>query len=371
MRLSNGDIYQLKEIAKKKKLICFGSGKEFRDFFKDYERIHLEKSVYAVADNDPAKAGTTVSVAGSSIPVISVEQLLAADNMAVLISCADIEGVLRQLKQYRELEEVQCFAVYFVRSMTNRTDEAKRHYPGTFRITRTALIPKKIHYCWFGGNPIPEKNLAWMESWKRHCPDYEIIRWDESNYDISRNRYMQEAYQSKKWGFVSDCARIDIIYHEGGIYLDTDVELVKSLEDLRYQEAFMGVEASLKINLGLGFGSIPHFSLWKELLEMYEKTSFLNEDGTLNQTACPQLQHDVYVRNGFVCNGEWQTVGGASVYPVAVLSPKDLYTEETVMSPHAYSIHHYDASWFDRDMMLRNVSIRKLYKKFKEINKKD
>ena len=94
------------------------------------------------------------------------------------------------------------------------------------------MIPKKIHYCWFGGNPMPEKDKKCIESWKRYCPDYEIIRWDESNYDVSKNRYMKEAYEEKKWGFVPDYARLDIIYNEGGIYLDTDVELVKNLDDL-------------------------------------------------------------------------------------------------------------------------------------------
>ena len=103
------------------------------------------------------------------------------------------------------------------------------------------MIPKKIHYCWFGGNPLPELAIRCIESWKKYCPDYEIIRWDESNYDVTKNKYMYQAYENKRWGFVPDYARLDIIYNYGGIYLDTDVELLNSLDDLLDQKCFLGI----------------------------------------------------------------------------------------------------------------------------------
>ena len=103
------------------------------------------------------------------------------------------------------------------------------------------MIPKKIHYCWFGGNPLPEDVKRYIESWKKYCPDYDLIRWDESNYDVHKNAYVELAYQNKKWAFLTDYARLDIIYEHGGIYLDADVELIHSLDDLLQNSCYMGM----------------------------------------------------------------------------------------------------------------------------------
>ena len=117
------------------------------------------------------------------------------------------------------------------------------------------MIPKVIHYCWFGGNPIPEKDRRYIEGWKEKCPDYEIIEWNERNYDVSKNKYMAQAYEEKKWGFVSDYARLDLVYQYGGIYFDTDVELLKPLDNLLELEMFCGFESTKYVNFGIGFGA--------------------------------------------------------------------------------------------------------------------
>ena len=104
------------------------------------------------------------------------------------------------------------------------------------------MIPKIIHYCWFGGNPLPELAIKCIESWKKYLPDYEIKEWNESNFDINCCAYVREAYEAKKWAFVSDYARFWILYQHGGLYFDTDVELIKSIDDLIVKGAFMGCE---------------------------------------------------------------------------------------------------------------------------------
>ena len=119
------------------------------------------------------------------------------------------------------------------------------------------MIPKKIHYCWIGGNPLPELAIKCIESWKKYCPDYEIIEWNEKNYDFRKNQFMREAYDEKKWGFVPDYARLDIIYEHGGIYLDTDVEIIKPLDSLLKEQGFAGMEQPGIVALGLGFGAEP------------------------------------------------------------------------------------------------------------------
>lgn len=231
------------------------NGTSFTGFFRRFFFFRIRKNIYAIADNKIKESGKHILLNGYTIPLITIKELIKIKNIIILISCADIVGVYNQLNQIIYFKETECFAVYFIRSLTNKNEEKMRKYPSSFRITAQQQIPKKIHYCWFGKGVLPKQNRRCIESWKRFCPEYEIIRWDEDNYDITKNRYMYEAYLNKKWGFVSDYARLDIIYHHGGIYLDTDVEIIKSYNELLYQSAFCGVEANRRIAIGLGFGA--------------------------------------------------------------------------------------------------------------------
>lgn len=207
------------------------------------------------------------------------------------------------------------------------------------------MIPKKIHYCWFGGKPLPQQAVQCIASWKKHCPDYEIIRWDENNYCIEKNPYMQQAYEAKKWGFVPDYARLDIIYQHGGIYLDTDVEILRPFDTLLQDSAFMGFEAWDKVNLGQGFGAEAGHPLIREMRDLYDGLLFRNEDGGLNTTASPYYQTLVLKQHGLALNNQRQTVRGAHVYPTDFFCPKDLETGKIKITENTYSIHYFDASW--------------------------
>lgn len=211
-------------------------------------------------------------------------------------------------------------------------------------------IPKVIHYCWFGGNPIPEKDQACIDSWKKYCPDYKICRWDESNYDITKNQYMYEAYKAKKWGFVPDYARLDIIYNHGGIYLDTDVELIKNLDDLLENEAFVGYEDDEHINFGLGFGAVKNHEGIKQIMSNYDEIRFINDDGTLNTVASPTVNSDFFKQKGAVLNGELQTFLGITMYPVDYFCPMDFNTGLLKLTENTYSIHRFHMSWVDPDL---------------------
>ena len=364
MRLKNCDIYELKKKVQDKKLVCFGKGKVLRDFLEDFKEFEFEKNIYAIADNNIDKNERNMMWNGHHIPLIHVQDILhIKDEIIILISCADIFSVYKQLNQYTEISEVSCYVVYFVRSQTNKVQEQKIIYPDSFRITKKPLIPKIIHYCWFGKNSIPERNLKWMESWKYWCPDYKIMRWDQDNYDVTKNAYMYEAFEKEKWSFVSDYVRCDVVYQYGGIYLDTDVELIRSYDELLYQPAFCGIEGSRKIALGLGFGAIKSHPLIKEILDMYDKIDFIDENGSVNLTTCVQLQHPIFLRNGFVNNGDYQIINGMTVYPEAVLSPKDVYTGEIDIKKNTFSIHHYEGTWVDEVNREKADAIKELYRK--------
>ena len=207
------------------------------------------------------------------------------------------------------------------------------------------MIPKKIHYCWFGGNPIPEKDKKCIESWKKYCPDYEIIEWNESNYDLNKNQYMAEAYKERKWGFVPDYARFDIIYNHGGFYLDTDVELIASLDILRDNKGYMGFEGGTWINGGIGFGGEAGNETIKGLIDMYDHLSFYQEDGNLNLKPSPYYITEYLVKKGLSRDNREQDVGDLHIYPTDYFAAKDYDTGKVHKTMNTISIHQYNASW--------------------------
>lgn len=209
------------------------------------------------------------------------------------------------------------------------------------------MIPKKIHYCWFGGNPLPELAKKCIASWKKYCPDYEIIEWNESNFDLNSCDYVREAYAEKRWAFVSDYARFKILYEYGGLYFDTDVELIKPLDEIISRGNFMGreTESLLSVAPGLGIGVAPDLGIYRELLELYHTMSFINEDGTQNLKTVVSYTSDILLKHGLKNINGVQFVDGIYVYPKEYFCPMDYETGELKITKNTYSIHHYTASW--------------------------
>lgn len=207
------------------------------------------------------------------------------------------------------------------------------------------MIPKKIHYCWFGNGQLPEKDRKCIESWKKMCPDYEIIRWNETNYDINKNQYMKEAYEAKKWGFVPDYARLDIIYEHGGIYLDTDVELIKNLDELLICEGFMGFEDGIHVNPGLCIAAEKHHDVIKKLMGIYDDRKFICDDGTFDLTPSPIMNTDMLIKMGLKTNNEKQIVDGITIFPKDYFCPKDYKSGKLNITDNTYGIHWFNASW--------------------------
>lgn len=212
-------------------------------------------------------------------------------------------------------------------------------------------IPKIIHYCWVGGDPKPQSVLYCIESWKRCCPDYEIREWNETNYDFSKNEYMRQAYEAKKWGFVPDYARLDIVYEHGGIYLDTDVEMVRSFDHLLEHECFFGFEdtgdGEFFVNCGHGFGAAPHHEAVKHARDLYDHLNFTNADGSLNLLASPYYTTQSLRQMGLVQENHDQKLPGIQIYASDVLCPKNFRTGKLHQTVRTVSIHHFTASWVD------------------------
>ena len=205
-------------------------------------------------------------------------------------------------------------------------------------------IPKVIHYCWFGGNPLPKSAEKCIKSWQKYCSNYEIKRWDESNFDVTCNEYCKFCYENKKWAFLTDYIRLKVIYDNGGVYLDTDVELLKNLDDLVKNGAYMGFEDEKSIATVLGFAGEKGHEFIGENMRYYEN---LTDFSVLR--SCPIITTELLVAYGLKDNnGTIQEVAGMNIYPPEYLCPKNERTGLTEKTKNTYSIHHFDASWFEK-----------------------
>ena len=210
------------------------------------------------------------------------------------------------------------------------------------------MIPKKIHYCWFGRNPKPKLAEKCIRSWKRYCPDYEIIEWNEDNYDLSSAPlYVSQAYEAKKWAFVSDYVRLDVVYQHGGIYLDTDVEVIQKLNSFLRDSVYFGFEDEQNVNTGVGFGAEKGSPILLEMMEEYNGLSFFLSDGNYDRTACPIRNTAVLVKHGLKQDGSEQYLDNSiHIYSPDYFCPLDFSGIQNKRTSNTISIHWYCASWF-------------------------
>ncbi len=219
------------------------------------------------------------------------------------------------------------------------------------------MIPKKIHYCWFGGNPLDELTKKCIASWKKYCPDYEIIEWNEDNFDIySCPQYVQQAFESKKWAFLTDYIRLKVVYENGGIYFDTDVELLKNIDSLLKHKAWFGFENDKYVNTGLGFGAEQHNHILKRIISQYQNIPFILPDGSFDLTTCPTRNISVFLEYGLVQNNTTQVLDNdIVVFSSDFLCPIEYETGKKNFTNNTISIHHFNASWHnDFEKILHN-----------------
>ena len=332
-----------------KKIICFGAGEGIYGFFDLLREYQLERYVDFAVDNSKLKHGKIIKLNSKKINVYSLEDMysMISSNHVVLVTCKYYGDISSQLNgKFNDIPIInykEIFDSYITSLMQsiNILDDLKQ--------SELPEIPKIIHFCWFGRKPIPSKCMKWMKSWKKFFHDYEIIKWDESNYDITKNSYMKDAYQEGNFGLVSDYARLDIIYTYGGIYLDVDVEIIKSWDDLLYNDGFAGMQVDGKINLGLGFGAKKGLEIVRIMRDDYDKQTVKNfhtieEMWEKNCKLCTDIQTGTLSKYGFVQDGSLlQKIKGLTIYPIPVLNPK--IGERFFITKNTYSIHHFEGTW--------------------------
>ena len=212
------------------------------------------------------------------------------------------------------------------------------------------MIPKVIHYCWFGEKPIPDSVRRCMQSWQKFCPDYLIVEWNEKNFNIKEcPQYVIDAYHRKKWAFVTDYVRLRVVYEYGGIYFDTDVELVKKIDFLLKYSAFFGFENKKYISTGLGFGAERGCGLLYEMMEMYQTIPFILEDGSENKKTCPVINTEIFLKHGLEQKDKQQILeGNIMILPSICMCPIDFETGYRRKSKKTISVHWFHASWMER-----------------------
>jgi len=229
------------------------------------------------------------------------------------------------------------------------------------------VIPKIIHYCWFGGNTLPKLAEKCIKSWKKYCKGYEIKEWNEQTFDIaSAPLYVRQAYEAKKWAFVTDYVRLQVVYEHGGIYMDTDVELKKKLDELLNHSGYFGFEDGLHINTGLGFGGEKGLPILKELMDDYDGIPFRREDGSFDLEACPKRNTRVFLRHGLLQDDSKQILDGdILILPSIYLCPICCETGFYSRSLKTVSVHHFSASWFTEEQRFRANKLKAQYRKLR------
>lgn len=217
------------------------------------------------------------------------------------------------------------------------------------------MIPKIIHYCWFGGKPLPKSALKCIDSWRKFFPDYEIKEWNESNFDVNMMAFTKEAYSAKKYAFVSDVARFWVLYNEGGLYFDTDVEVIAPMDDIVERGPFMGVECMdvyekgyPAVAPGLGLGVDAHNEFYAEMVKHYEESHYCYENGIPLPGTVVKHNSDMLKKRGLKRTSELQQVAGIWIYPRDYFCPLDDATGVLEKTKNTRTIHWYSKTWIDK-----------------------
>lgn len=237
------------------------------------------------------------------------------------------------------------------------------------------MIPKVIHYIWLGEKPLPKIAEKCIESWKKFCPDCEIKRWDETNIDVNKYEFTKEAYKAKKFAFVSDVFRTEILYNEGGVYFDIDVELIKPIDNILDADCVMGFETSNLLNPGLFIASVKNNTDMEEILKIYQTTKF-DVDKLMDLTVC-EIFTKYYEQKGLKRKNTTQQIENTMFYSSEYFSPIDVITNKKKITKNTYSIHWYNASWYTPKQKFKNKLKKiinacsfglagKIYKKIKD-----
>lgn len=332
-----------KRYIQDKKVYIFGAGRALESCMDLYCG---GKRVAGIIDNNSVLWGEILFHHEMPVAVFGVERLVRElrneeeKRRSVLLISSPFYAadIVEELDRIPELDGVECFLQVLIRN----TKEKIKPFEFT---SGEEIIPKKIHYIWVGGKHLPYEFEANIESWKKYNPQYEIICWNEKNYDFNKCAYVREAYATQEWGFVPNYVRLDIVYRHGGIYLDTDVEVKKNFDCLLRDAAFINMGSADRINMGCGFGAVAGHRMIYDMAKAFEESHFQLKNGKPGKRPCHMFVHPVVTQYGFEIKNEYQKRNQIALYPCEVMSPLTIEGMENFISEKTLSVHKEAGAW--------------------------
>ena len=334
------------KFLKDKRIFCFGCGIQGRRTAYYLKNWGLAENTVAYIDNSIEKIGRKIEYLGCEYDIISLAR--AVSYIAEKHISESVVFLVTTLYYLDVYEQINCEYPQFdfcCMSMDEIASEQFKisHYDGVIKQYSESVIPKVIHYAWFGGEK-PDYVKRNIDNWHKMCPNFEIVEWNEKNYDVSKNRYMKQAFETAKWEFVSDYLRLDVIYNYGGIYLDTDICIQRNIDELLFQNAFGCCDATLTLNLGSGFGARPYHFFIKKLRDYYDNILFFREDGSIDNTSCNSHQLVVLSDLGYRNDDSLQIIEDMTIYPMC-FQGANCHTKEYGVRDNTFWIHYGNMSW--------------------------
>ena len=342
--LKTGDIY------------CLGHGKYFKNSTLPFLKSSgLLENLRGFVEPD----GKPVVLQDRSYDGIPLPELsrISHEKTVLLIAVKGYREILSQLRADAGLAHLTAIPSLYLEALyEDKMMLSAKQAPAGFRKHEIPVIPKVIHAIWFSDNPLPGKYRQCLESWKKYAPDFEIKIWDLTSYQPESCLFFEQAVSDRNWAFASDYARADLLRRFGGIYMDLDVEMIRPIDDLIYNDAYMSFESLGRIECGSGMGATKGNRIIDEICKSYESRPYFKEDGTWDNSTCPVRYTRVIEKHGLIKNGGFQFVEDITIYPFEVLTAKSFDTGIIYKTDRTCTVHHHNGTWVPtlaRDAMKR------------------
>lgn len=340
---------QLFNELKTKDIICFGTGKHFRNITYPFLcKSGLLEQVRGFLDTP---GGGKINLGDGSYDRIRRTDLYSMDaaNTVILIAVTGYREIEKQLLSDPKLASIKAIPSIYLEALYEDLLmlSATKPEPG-YRKNTKPVIPKIIHTFWFSGEEMPEKYKECLQSWKKYAADFEIKIWNLDSYKPEKCLFFDQAIADKNWAFASDYARADVLRRYGGVYMDLDVEMLKPIDDLLYNDAYMSFESLTRIECGSGMGAKPNNKIIDEICKSYENRPYYKADGSWDNSTCPVRYTEIIEKHGLIKNGGFQFVEDITIYPFEVLTGKSFDTGIIYKTELSYTTHHHNGSWIPK-----------------------
>lgn len=340
------NIKALFDELKTKNIICWGSGKHFKNITYPFlVKSGLIERLIGFLDTT---GNNEVIIDDRKYGRIKKSSLSSAnaDNTIILIAVTGYKEIKTQISSDLCLANIAAIPSIYLESLYEDLMMLSVTKPEpNYRKNKYQVIPKIIHTFWFSEDPMPKAYQNCLQSWKKYAPDFEIRIWDLNTYKPENCLFFEQAIKACNWAFASDYARADVLRRYGGVYMDLDVEMLKPIDDLLYNDAYMSFESLSRIECGSGMGAKAGNKILDEICKSYENRPYYKADGSWDNSTCPVRYTEIIEKYGLKKDGCFQLVEDITIYPFEVLTGKSFDTGIKYKTDLSYTTHHHNGSW--------------------------